>query len=588
MRLLHSTFKEPDLIMRYLTSLLLLTFSLSAHAFFGTKQDHDFLPVEQAFQLELLQLEQSRGELYWTITPGHYLYRHSIQATDGAGNPLELELPKGIDNDDEFFGPTQIYRSNLQVPVSLEQPQPYHVTWQGCADAGLCYPPQTTELRAGSQKGPEGTAGADLAEDQGIAQRLAQAGLLTNIGAFFIMGLLLAFTPCMLPMLPILSSVIAGSKPGGWQGARLGTIFVLAMSVVYAILGVIAARLGANLAASLQNPWLLLPFAGLFVLLALAQFGLYSLQLPAFIRDRLQSTDQKVKGGSLLGAAALGVLSALLVGPCMTAPLAGALLYIGQSGDAVKGGLALFALGIGSGLPLLLAMSFGMRWLPKPGQWMDGISRIFGYALLAAAIFVVRALLPDPLTLALWAALLLAIAVHLGTLRPKGWKIFTRFVAALLAIWSGIMLLGAASGGSDPLQPLRHLGQGAVLLQNQLQSSRIADPAILKQEMARAQADGQWVMLDFYADWCVSCKVMEKTVFGQPEVQAAIADLRFLQPDVTDNTPAQQALLREYGIIGPPTILFIDPQGNEVRSARITGEVNATQFMDYLQKARSN
>lgn len=573
--------------MRYLTSLLLLCISLSAHAFFGNSQNqqHEFLPVEEAFQLDLLEKNTEQAELYWTITPEHYLYRHSISAKDGQGASIELDIPPGEEIDDEYFGLTETYRYSLTVPLNLNVPGPYSITWQGCADAGLCYPPQTTTLQATS---PVNTSSPDaVAEDQGIAQRLAQAGLLTNIGAFFIMGLLLAFTPCMLPMLPILSSVIAGSKPGGWQGARLGTVFVLAMSVVYAILGVIAAKLGANLSASLQNPWLLLPFAGLFVLLALAQFGLYNLQLPAFIRDRLQSTDQKVKGGSLLGAGALGVLSALLVGPCMTAPLAGALLYIGQSGDATKGGLALFALGIGSGLPLLLAMSFGMRWLPKPGQWMDGVTRIFGYALLAAAIFVVRALLPDSLTLALWAALLLAIAVHLGMLRPTGWKVFTRFVATLLAIWSAIMLLGAASGGSDPLQPLRHLGQGGSLQQNTVHSSRIAEPELLKQEMASAQAAGQWVMLDFYADWCVSCKVMEKTVFGQPEVQAAIADMRFLQPDVTANTTAQQALLKEYGIIGPPTIVFIDPQGNEVRSARITGEVNAARFLEYLQQARN-
>ncbi len=360
------------------------------------------------------------------------------------------------------------------------------------------------------------------------------------------------------------------------------------MSLVYAALGVLAAQMGANLAASLQNPWLLLPFAGLFVLLAMAQFGLYSLQLPSFIRDRLQRTDQKIQGGSLLSAAALGVLSALLVGPCMTAPLAGALLYIGQSGDATKGGLALFSLGIGSGLPLLLAMGFGMRWLPKPGQWMEAINRIFGYALLAAAIFVVRALLPDSLTLALWAALLLAIAVHLGMLKPKSWQVFTRFVAALLAIWSAIMLLGAASGGSDPLQPLRHLGQGGAVQPSTVLSSRIAEPELLKQEMGRAQTEGQWVMLDFYADWCVSCKVMEKTVFGQSEVQAAIADMRFLQPDVTANNAAQQALLKEYDIIGPPTIVFINPQGEEVRSARITGEVNAAEFLSYLQRARGN
>lgn len=575
--------------MPYLFSLILLGLSFSAQAFFSNQQD--FLPVEEAFQLQMLEAGDGKATLYWKITPRHYLYRHSISAADADGNPIVLAIPDGIENEDEFFGVTEIYPNDLQVPISLAQPQPYYITWQGCADAGLCYPPQTTEVSlADAAPAVTADAGASiaLAKDQSIAQQLANAGMLANLAAFFIMGLLLAFTPCMLPMLPILSSVIAGSKPGGWQGARLGAVFVLAMSLVYAALGVLAAQLGSSMAAALQNPWLLLPFAGLFILLAMAQFGLYSLQMPAFIRARLHTTDQKIKGGNMLGAAALGVLSALLVGPCMTAPLAGALLYIGQSGDAVKGGLVLFSLGIGSGLPLLLGMSFGMRWLPKPGRWMESINRIFGYALLAAAIFIVRALLPDQLTLALWAALLLAVAVHLASLRPQGWTLFARYCGVLLGVWSGIMLMGAASGNSDPWQPLSHWQGGtAMLVASQPQSARIADPAILKQELRQAQSNGQWVLLDFYADWCISCKVMEKTVFGQPEVQAAIADMRFLQPDVTENTAAQQALLKEYGIIGPPTIVFIDPQGNEVRSARITGEVNASEFLDYLQRARS-
>ncbi|MGI6408036.1 MAG: protein-disulfide reductase DsbD [Thiopseudomonas sp.] len=569
--------------MRYLFGLVLLVLSLSVQAFFSNQQD--FLPVEEAFQLQLLESADGRAQLQWTITPGHYLYRHSISARDADGNRLELAIPEGIENEDEFFGVTQIYRSDMRIDLAAGQPRPASVTWQGCADAGLCYPPQTTEFSA-DQPVVAADTEASLAEDQSIARQLADAGLLINLAAFFAMGLLLAFTPCMLPMLPILSSVIAGSKPGGWQGARLGGVFVLAMSLVYALLGVAAAQLGSNLAAALQNPWLLVPFAGLFVLLAASQFGLYSLQLPAFIRERLQTADRQIKGGSLLGAGLLGILSALLVGPCMTAPLAGALLYIGQSGDALKGGLVLFVLGFGSGLPLLLAMSFGMRWLPKPGQWMEGVNRVFGYALLAAAIFVVRGLLPDSLVLALWAALLLAVALHLASIKPAGWTGLFRFCAALLGLWSAIMLAGAASGGSDPWQPLGHLQSMTAAGESRLQPERIADPALFREELARAQDNRQWVVVDFYADWCVSCKVMEKTVFGQPQVQAAMHGMRFLQPDVTDNTAAQQALLKEYGIIGPPTILFIDPQGNEVRSARITGEVNAAEFLAYLQRAQ--
>lgn len=554
----------------------LLIFSITAQAFF--QQKPDFLPAGEAFVFQVQQ-ERDSLSLGWNIAPGYYLYRHSISVLDATQTQLQLELPPGLENEDEFFGQTEIYYHSLQVLLGGELAYPLTVTWQGCADAGLCYPPQSVQIDADS------AANNGLAQDQGIARQLADSGLLLNLAAFFVMGLLLAFTPCMLPMVPILSSVIAGSKPGGWQGARLGAVFVLAMSLVYAVLGVVAASLGSNLAAALQNPWLLLPFAGLFVLLAMAQFGLFAIRLPAFISERLHSTDQKVRGGSTLGAAALGVLSALLVGPCMTAPLAGALLYISQSGDALSGGLALFALGIGSGLPLLLAMSFGMRWLPRPGQWMQAINRLFGYAMLAAAIFVIRGVIPPALTLALWAALLLAVAVHLSFSQRPGWQVLLRFVAVLLGIWSAIMLLGAASGGSDPWQPLRHW-QSAAIADSSLQVQRSAQPEQIRQQMAQARANGQWVILDFYADWCVSCKVMERTVFGQSQVQAAIADMVFLQPDVTANTAAQQQLLKDYGIIGPPTILFINPLGEEVRSARITGEVNARQFMEYLQLAR--
>lgn len=571
--------------MRYLFGLMLLIQSITVQAFFTNQQD--FLPVEKAFQLELLPAtENNQALFFWSITPGHYLYQHSITATDAAGKSVTLALPKGIENHDEFFGETEIYRNHLDVPVPShpDWSPPYSVTWQGCADAGLCYPPQTTVLGAG-QKSP---ATETVAEDLGIAEQLANAGLLVNLGAFFVMGLLLAFTPCMLPMLPILSSVIAGSKPGGWQGARLGVAFVLPMAMVYAILGVVAAQLGNNLTAAMQNPWLLIPFASLFMLLALAQFGLFTLQLPSFIRERLQRTDQKLQGGSLLGAAGLGALSALLVGPCMTAPLAGALLYIGQSGDATTGGLALFSLGLGSGLPLLLAMSFGMRWLPKPGEWMQRINHIFGYALLAAAIFVIRPVLPDTLTLALWAALLLVISLQLFELKPVKWAFLSRYLGLLLGLWSAIMLFGAAGGGSDPLQPLAQLSAGQSNSTAPLnRPTRIADPAQLKQQLNEATQAGQWVILDFYADWCISCKVMEKTVFGQPEVQNAIADMRFLQPDVTNNTQAQQTLLKEYGIIGPPTIVFISPDGEEIRNARITGEVGAAEFLQRLEHAKA-
>ena len=575
--------------MRSMFIAFLLLFSSLTHAF--TSNQHDFLPVEEAFRFELMD-DVEPSLLVWQIAADHYLYQNKLAITDANGQAVPIEYPEGIDHSDEFFGDTQIYRQFLQLPLDANAQRPLQVTWQGCANAGLCYPPQTASIGTDAAAADTGRAASSassvLAEDQSIAERLAGSGLLLNMAAFFMMGLLLAFTPCMLPMLPILTSVIAGSKKGGWHGARLGVAFILPMALVYAGLGIVAASLGSNLSAALQQPWLLIPFAGIFILLALAQFGVFTLQLPSFIRERLQGADQKIKGGSLLGAASLGALSALLVGPCMTAPLAGALLYIAQSGDGVRGGLALFSLGLGSGLPLLLAITIGMRWLPKPGNWMENINRVFGYALLATAIIVVRPILSGPLFLGLWGALLLAIALQIGSIERPNWRFITRYIALLLGIWSGIMLFGSAAGGDDPLHPLERFAMPTNSVSNTQSMQRFADVQQLQAQLKQAQADGKWVLLDFYADWCVSCKVMEKTVFAKTEAQQALADVRLLQADVTLNTAEQQQLMQDLKIMGPPTILFINPQGTEQRTQRIIGEVSANEFLQHLTSAQKD
>lgn len=569
--------------MRFVLIACLLLLSSLTHAF--TSNQQDFLPVEEAFRFEVID-DVEPTLLVWQIAADHYLYQNKLAITDANGQAVAIDYPEGIDHSDEFFGDTKIYRQLLQLPLDANAEQPLEVTWQGCADAGLCYPPQTAII--GGDTSTAASTGSGLAEDQSIAERLAGSGLLLNMAAFFMMGLLLAFTPCMLPMLPILTSVIGGSKKGGWHGARLGIAFILPMALVYAGLGVVAASLGSNLSAALQQPWLLIPFAGIFILLALAQFGVFTLQLPSFIRERLQGADQNIKGGSLIGAASLGALSALLVGPCMTAPLAGALLYIAQSGDGLRGGLALFSLGLGSGLPLLLAITIGMRWLPKPGNWMENVNRLFGYALLATAIIVVRPVLSGPLFLGLWGALLLAVALQIGSIERPNWRFITRYIALLLGIWSGIMLLGSAAGGDDPLHPLERFSAPASTASSAQSMQRFADVQQLQAQLKQAQADGKWVLLDFYADWCVSCKVMEKTVFAKADVQQALADVRLLQADVTLNTAEQQQLMKDLQILGPPTILFIDPQGTEQRTQRITGEVSANEFLQHLTSAQKD
>lgn len=567
---------------------LLLLFSSLTQAL--TSNQQDFLPVEEAFRFEVMD-DVEPNILVWQIADKHYLYRHRLGVTDANGETVPIEYPEGLPHSDEFFGDTQIYRQLLQLTLDANAQRPLEVTYQGCADAGLCYPPQTVTVggeAATSASTQANSAKANLSADQSIAERLAGSSVLLNMAAFFVMGLLLAFTPCMLPMLPILTSVIGGSKSGGWHGARLGLAFVLPMALVYAGLGVLAASLGSNLSAALQQPWLLIPFAIIFILLALAQFGVFTLQLPAFIRERLQGADQKLKGGSLLGAASLGALSALLVGPCMTAPLAGALLYIAQSGDDVRGGLALFSLGLGSGLPLLLAITIGMRWLPKPGNWMQSVNRVFGYALLATAIIVVRPVLSDAVFVGLWGALLLGVAAQLSLNETLKWRFVSRYLALLLGIWSGILLLGAATGADDPLNPLGNFSASSHTAANTQSMQRFADVQQLQAQLKQAEQDGKWVLLDFYADWCVSCKVMEKTVFGKADVQQALADVRLLQADVTLNTAEQKKLMQELQIMGPPTILFIDPQGTEQRAQRITGEVSASEFLQHFTSAQKD
>ena len=567
---------------------LLLLFSSLTQAF--TSNQQDFLPVEEAFRFEVMD-DVEPNILVWQIADKHYLYRHRLGVTDANGETVPIEYPEGLPHSDEFFGDTQIYRQLLQLTLDANAQRPLEVTYQGCADAGLCYPPQTVTVggeAATSASTQANSAKANLSADQSIAERLAGSSVLLNMAAFFVMGLLLAFTPCMLPMLPILTSVIGGSKSGGWHGARLGLAFVLPMALVYAGLGVLAASLGSNLSAALQQPWLLIPFAIIFILLALAQFGVFTLQLPAFIRERLQGADQKLKGGNLLGAASLGALSALLVGPCMTAPLAGALLYIAQSGDGVRGGLALFSLGLGSGLPLLLAITIGMRWLPKPGNWMQSVNRVFGYALLATAIIVVRPVLSDAVFVSLWGALLLGVAAQLSLNETLKWRFVSRYLALLLGIWSGILLLGAATGADDPLNPLGNFSASSHTAANTQSMQRFADVQQLQAQLKQAEQDGKWVLLDFYADWCVSCKVMEKTVFGKADVQQALADVRLLQADVTLNTAEQKKLMQDLQIMGPPTILFIDPQGTEQRAQRITGEVSASEFLQHFTSAQKD
>lgn len=548
---------------------------------FGQKQQ-DFLPVDEAFTLHVEQPDAGGAVLRWDIAPGYYLYKERLRF---AGLPPgnEPQLPPGEPYHDEYFGDSRIYRDSLEVQLPDADLASLELGWQGCADAGLCYPPQSRTVELGGSSTPPSMP--VQADDQALASGLQQQSLGWSLLIFFGLGLLLAFAPCSLPMLPILAGIVVGSQAGPRRGMALAGAYVFSMALVYAALGVVAALLGANLQGWLMQPWLIASFAGLFVLLSLPMFGFFELQLPAGLRDRLEQAGRKRRGGSLAGASALGVLSGLLVGPCMTAPLAAALLYIAQSGDAVNGGLVLFALGLGIGTPLVLLVTVGNRFLPKPGQWMDRVKVSFGFLFLVAALYVLRPLLSDPLWVGLWGALLVVGAsglLHLSRELVRH-QALSRAVASLAGVWGVALLLGAAGGAQDVMRPLGVFTGGVASSQGAEPAHGFvgfSEPADLDRELAAARAAGQWVLVDYYADWCVSCKVMEKEVFGDAQVQAALTGVRILRPDVTQTDPASRELLNRYQVMGPPTLLFIGPDGEERRTQRITGEVDANQFLN--------
>lgn len=552
------------------------------------EQKADFLPANKAFVFTSEPLPSGETRLHWQITDQYYLYkkRFKFDGLDAAQTPV---LPQGQEHSDEFFGATQVYRDSLELLIPAGASGQVKVSWQGCADAGLCYPPQSQTVDLG---GTQPAAEQGQAQDQSLASSLQQRSLGWSLLLFFGLGLLLAFTPCSLPMLPILAGLVVGSGASPGRGFAVAGSYVISMALVYASLGVLAALLGANLQALLQQPWLLGSFAALFVLLALPMFGFFELQLPGALRDRLESAGRGRKGGSLIGAGVLGALSGLLVGPCMTAPLAGALLYIAQSGNAVQGGLVLFTLGVGIGMPLLLLVTVGSRFLPKPGAWMNLMKGLFGFLFLGTALLLVRPVLDESLWLALWGVLLLIVAGSLWQQAQQFLRVKALFapLGLLAGLWGSLMLIGAAGGSTDPWQPLQ-VYTAKTVAGSPSQTAHDAfitvnNPADLERELAAAKAQGQWVMLDYYADWCVSCKVMEKKVFGQPHVMQALNGVRLLRLDVTDDTVASRDLLSRYQVPGPPTFIWIGPNGIERRAQRITGEVNAETFLNNWQATR--
>lgn len=582
---------------------------------FSWDQETDFLAAEDVFTVEQVQRQGEQYALQGQVANGYYVYRHSLKLVDAEGQSVDLTTPEGTARHDEFFGNTEIYMGDaalLHFPVM--SPSPVTLHWQGCAEEGICYSPQTLQIdltgvssASGNDASDTGNSsrqlteqstgtgnGANLAEDQAAAQRLAALGPVTGTLLFFGFGLLLAFTPCTLPMIPIVSTLIVGNQAKPRSAFTLTLSYILAMAGTYAVVGVAAGLAGANLQAALQSPWLLGLFAALFLILASSLFGLFELRMPAAIMNRIESAGQKRAGGNIAGAAALGLLSALLIGPCMTAPLAGVLLYIGQTGSALQGGLALFALGLGMGLPLLAIAVFGARVLPKPGPWMDQVRIAFGYVMVGMAVMMLTRFLPGAASLALWGAWILSLAIGLvawayavATRQRLAWSL--RSGAAFAGLWSVLMIIGAASGGDSALQPLAHLRGApaatplAVTVETAyVQAKSVAD---VDARLAEASARGEWTLIDFYADWCVSCHVIERNVFGDPTVAARLEQMQVLRPDVTHNDATDQALLKHWGVMGPPTLILVGPDGDERRDLRMVGDINTRDFLERLNAA---
>jgi thiol:disulfide interchange protein DsbD len=514
-------------------------------------------------------------------------------------------MPAGRKKTDEFFGDVEVYYDQLAASVPVTRPAgastfEITVSYQGCADAGLCYPPVTKtiaiELPAPGTP-PRSASTTMVAEQDRLASLIADGSLLVVMATFFGFGLLLAFTPCVLPMIPILSGIIAGQGAAATPSRSflLSLTYVLGMALTYTIAGAAFAAAGQQAQAFFQQPWIIIVFAGLFVVLALAMFGLFDLKIPAALETRLAAVSGRQKAGSLIGTAIMGALSALVVTACVAPPMVAALAVIGQTGDVLRGALALFAMAIGMGSPLLLVGVAGGRFLPHAGSWMTAIKTLFGVLFLAVAVWMLERILPGPLTLALWALLVIVGGYYFGGFGRAGqgdaaFRLVARGTGLAAIVWGVIMMVGAAAGGHDPLQPLRgaalpgFAGGGPAVSAEPLPFVKVASPSDLDRELAAAQAAGKPAMLDFYADWCVSCKEMEKYTFSVTEVQQDLSGFVLLKADVTANNEADQALLRRFGVYGPPTTAFFGAHGRECRAFRLVGYVAADDFRAHLAR----
>ena len=566
----------------------------------------EFLPVDQAFKIQARMPDAQTVVVRFAPAQSYYLYRDKITfAVDAAARIDSVKLPRGEMKKDPNFGDTEVFHQAFQAVLRLKKPAggavALTVGYQGCSENGLCYPPEKKLLSVAfvaneaaavfvakePDPGSSNAAQTSLADDTRIAGLLGGGNFALTIASFLGFGLLLSLTPCMWPMIPILSCIIAGQ--GGrmtrGRGLALSAAYVMGMALAYAAAGVAAGVTGSLLSSALQNPWVLGAFALVFVVLSLSMFGFYELQLPTALQSRLSTTSNRLKGGTLTGVFFMGALSAVIVGPCVAAPLAGALLYISQSRDMVLGGSALFAMALGMGVPLLIIGASAGALLPKAGAWMRSVKNVFGVLLLATAIWIISPVVPSLAHMLLWAALLIVSAIYLraiDALPPDagGFRKLWKGVGVIALLFGIALLVGALTGGRDVLRPLSglHLGEGGEAASH----TPFVQVASVAELEAAVSGAGRPVMLDFYADWCVSCKEMERFTFSDERVRQKLAGMLLLQADVTANNENDKALLARFGLFGPPGIIFFDRRGIELTDTRVIGFQSADKFAAVL------
>ena len=612
-----STMMIPISVRRWTTAVLSVLVCLPA---FGAD---DFLAPEVAFKSTARVLDARTVEVEFQIAPGYYLYREQFKFEASGATLAPAQIPQGkVKFDETFQKQVETHRELIRIAVPVTQATDRFkltVTYQGCADKGLCYPPSQLNadvsltgfagngsvnvapgremnlqadanplsskplvLPATSAPNTAGINTASATASSSIDSVLKSGRFWSVVGAFFVAGVLLSLTPCVLPMLPILSALIVGQGAvvSRQRGLLLATGYSLGMAAIYTGLGVAAGLAGEGLAAVLQNVWVLAAFALGLVALSLSMFGVYELQLPASLTGRLTTVSNRLPAGRLFGVFLMGGVSALIVSPCVAAPLAGALVYLSQTRDVALGGSALFALASGMSVPLLLLGASAGAWLPKAGAWMKDVKRFFGVLLLAVAVWTVQPVLPSWLSMVLWGAVAFTAAALLWRKPTNGGRLTRPVLALALAAFGVLQLAAAATGGADPLRPWAQWLDKSVQVAVRFTPVRSVDELDVALRTA-----GRPVMLDFYADWCVSCKEMEAFTFSDPVIQARLSGALLLKVDVTQNNAADRALLKRFGLFGPPGTLFFDALGNEVKVARVLGYQDSAKFAQTLTSA---